>query len=388
MSALYLMHVDWGWAKQRPHFIAEQLASYVSIKVRFPLSYISKTINRSPVPANLDVKKLFRLPLSRVKFVSRVNDLTMKIQLALPALRSDIIWITHPGIYGLVKGYVSSRTILIYDCMDDALEFPGAQNDKLVRDKLSAEESELYHRSDIVFCSSSYLKQKLQDRYRADAKTIVVNNGIQLNSGALPSSPADVRDISESMSSLAELGGTKVVYIGTISEWFDFEIVIRSLETFSELSFVLVGPCEVEPPVHERLFLVPPVEHRHVSAIMRWADALVMPFQLTELIRSVNPVKVYEYMHAGKPTIILGYGETEVFSPYVHLYRTEDEFLSLMGRVASHGIGAKADAESTKRFLEESTWAVRARSMVESIRALSPLGAQVIRREPSETSSS
>ena len=32
---LYLMHIPWGWIKQRPHFFAEKLAKDVIVDVKY-----------------------------------------------------------------------------------------------------------------------------------------------------------------------------------------------------------------------------------------------------------------------------------------------------------------------------------------------------------------
>ncbi len=32
-SILYLMHIPWGWIKQRPHFIAEILSNFYSVNL-------------------------------------------------------------------------------------------------------------------------------------------------------------------------------------------------------------------------------------------------------------------------------------------------------------------------------------------------------------------
>ena len=36
---LYLMHVPWGWIKQRPHFIAENLSKYYKVNVFYKKAY-------------------------------------------------------------------------------------------------------------------------------------------------------------------------------------------------------------------------------------------------------------------------------------------------------------------------------------------------------------
>jgi hypothetical protein len=37
-----------------------------------------------------------------------------------------------------------------------------------------------------------------------------------------------------------------------------------------------------------------------------------MPFQVTDLIQSVNPVKLYEYIYSNKASISVRYDETEL----------------------------------------------------------------------------
>jgi hypothetical protein len=52
--------------------------------------------------------------------------------------------------------------------------------------------------------------------------------------------------------------------------------------------------------------------HTRVKSIMAEADILFMPFQVTDLIQSVNPVKLYEYIYSNKASISVGYDETEL----------------------------------------------------------------------------
>lgn len=366
---LYVMHVDWGWAKQRPHFIAEHLAKFVRVEVRFPPNYVRSMNSEVGAPAGLEIKAIRRLPLARFRPVLALNRRLAKLQLARSVKRASVVWLTHPGLFGLVERHLRPTSTVVYDCMDDALEFPDTRHDADRRRRMSEAEGRLAGRADVVFASSSYLKSKLETRYGGTLKVHVVNNAIELSEGRDEVVDEGVSGISTALDAVSDVAGPKVVYVGTISEWFNFDLVVASLKKVPTLNFVLVGPCEVAPPTHERLFVVSPVEHRHVFRLMAWADALVMPFRLTELIRSVNPVKVYEYIYAHKPAVVLGYGETEKFEPFVHLYRNEHEFVRLMEDLVAGALRPKVDAADARRFVQANTWKARVGEIVPRLRA-------------------
>lgn len=369
-SMLYLMHVDWGWAKQRPHFVAEGLARYYDVSVRFVQSFNRKLVSKGTEEHLAGIRRIYRFPLARFAAVRVVNALVARLQLYPKVRSSSIVWITHPNMFDLVRRSVRADTVLIYDCMDDVLEFPDTKHDPAKRQAMAQLEGALTARADVIFASSHYLKAKLRDRYAIeDDKLHVVNNGINLaprNAAQAANTAVPLRDL---LGPAADAVGKRMVYIGTISEWFDFDIVLRTLEERDDISYVVVGPCEIEPPTHPRLFLVPPVKHHEVARIMDWADALIMPFRLTELIRSVNPVKVYEYIHAGKAAVVLRYGETEMFEPYVYLYTTAQEYSQIVAQIAQGSLPDKSNRSAAERFVQGSSWTARVDALMTKIPA-------------------
>ena len=105
------------------------------------------------------------------------------------------------------------------------------------------------------------------------------------------------------------------------SEWLNIPLLIEALNLYNELTIYLVGPCDIKIPKHERLIIVGPVNHSLVFEFMKNADVLIMPFVVNELIKAVNPVKLYEYIYSCKPVISVYYAETEPFEPYIYLYQ-------------------------------------------------------------------
>ena len=122
-----------------------------------------------------------------------------------------------------------------------------------------------------------------------------------------------------------------------------------------------MGPSDTEMPRHERLQIHTQIPHSSIMNIMKKADLLVMPFVVDELVRSVNPVKVYEYVYSGTPSLIVCYGETAKFGDYVYLYKSEEEFFGYISRLISNNLPALVTDEKAIVFANENTWEKRVR---------------------------
>ena len=209
-------------------------------------------------------------------------------------------------------------------------------------------EERLCRDADIIFASSLNLKQKLMERYgRTDV--CLLNNAISLSLSNNEALPAELESSIDS-------GLKKLVYIGTISDWFDFDAVIKALEGCKNVELLLFGPKEVTIPTHERIKYCGIIEHKHVHGVMNVADALVMPFVLNELIMSVDPVKAYEYIYACKPILMPKYPESEKFENYVYLYSGAEEFKDLVSKIENGTLVLKGKEDDYKEYAMSNNW--------------------------------
>ena len=167
---LYLMHIPWGWIKQRPHFFAEYLASDNIIDVYYRKSNtVSQnkllTSEQVGIP-NMSIKGFNNIPFKKIPLFKNfsldwINAIIAYIQ--LPSVKKyDYVWITSPIIYSFLRYSLSGKKI-IYDCMDDMIEFPDIKNHPLLEKEILNNEKELLMKADIVFVSSDYLKNKVQE---------------------------------------------------------------------------------------------------------------------------------------------------------------------------------------------------------------------------------
>lgn len=365
---LYIMHVPWTWIKQRPHFFAESLNRDFDLKVIYKKALkVSKSnlVNKST--EDMSISSFFVFPFQRIPFLKKLTFLKwlnyLLIKWQLPELRKyDFVWVTSLSMYSLISNVLPSNTKLIYDCMDDELEFPSIKNNEIILREACLAEIELLNRAEIVFCSSAYLKNKISKRTGINREIVIVNNaiGIPNHSGTLRINSQQILTTLSSMDNI-------FMYVGAISSWFDFESILNVLEKEPSVNFVLLGPADIEIPVHERLHYLGTVDREDLFILMENVKGLIMPFKLNELIKSVNPVKLYEYIYMSKPIIATRYSETEFFEDFVYLYKDKDEFYNCIKGVLSGKFLPKKDNSDNRKFSLNNTWDVRYKSIVKLI---------------------
>lgn len=350
---LYFTQVPWGWIKQRPQFLAEELASYYDVDVVFFHDY--KKYPKEGM--KVGIKQLIRLPLERILAVFFINQLLAYIQLYFLRKKYDIIWLTSYKQYKYFSAH-NDHQIIIYDCMDDVLEFPGAKNKKK---SIMEQESLLFKEANYVFCSAEHLRSTLIDRY-GQRSIVVINNAV---SNTIERSPLNLPN---ALQQLLPVESLNITYIGTIAEWMDWKLLKFLVETNNNVRINLFGPIAcIVPDLPERICLHGPIDYKYVSAVMNASDILIMPFLVTELIKSVNPVKLYEYIYSGKPCLAPRYGESAPFGEYVYLYNDSTECCYLIRKIEAAGCAPKQSKDNCRLYALKNTWSQRAASIYNTI---------------------
>lgn len=355
----YLAILQWKAIKQRSQFIAEQLSQdydvdYIEFKgIRTLLGLNRDFFSFNPTySSGVKIKRIFQINEYKTQglflkyIVHKINDL---FRFSKRYKDYDCFWITHPFMYALFKDKIPASAKIVYDCMDDWPEF----DRKVMSDNLLIKiEKELILKSDVVFCTAEYLKMKILSRYNINKDILIVNNAIGMpKQMKIDIIPVKIQHIFDEISSFE----FSLVYIGTISTWFDFDLMIKILDKYPHFTLVLIGPCEIIIPKHDRIKSYGGIDRKYVFEIMSMASALVMPFIVNELIRSVNPVKLNEYIYSGRPVIVPNYEETIPFSDFVFRYDNENDFCKIVDDILDGRIKQK-DVESCKEFVKHNRW--------------------------------
>ncbi len=235
------------------------------------------------------------------RFARRSVEERIRDAIAALGLRSTALWVSEPTA---LDGLDAFAHTLVYDCVDRWTDFPGPVTDGSWRERVVRDEEALLSAADVVFCSAEGLYASKADVARG--KVSMLRNAADV-AHFTPAGRARPSDI-------ARLPGPLVGYIGAIAEWVDLELIRDAARLRPGWSFVLVGPAfsgaisgdssalallDGVPNVH----LTGPRPYHEVPAYLEAFDVAVIPFKLNGLTEDTNPIKLYEYLAAGKPVV-------------------------------------------------------------------------------------
>lgn len=248
------------------------------------------------------------------RFVNYINCWILRffvsnIRKELRIKNIDLLWVGHP--YAGDLKLESDK--LVYDCFDEHSGFRGIFQSNAVKNI----EKDLIVRSDLTIFSAQHL---------SDRKKLQANNSIVIRNGS------DYEHFYinpyESLSN-----DNSILYSGVVSDWVDIELIKYLVKNLPDFIFRFVGPVRKNWLDSIKKFsnvdIVGEVLYENLPEYYCKAAACIIPFDPTwELIKSTNPIKLYEYLASGKPTVSTRFYEVEKCSDYVSLANTHVEFRS------------------------------------------------------------
>lgn len=345
---LYIMHVDWNWIKQRPHFIAEGLSDFYDINV---IHFCSKRYllrnsdNSTSNEKNFKLLPAFRLPFYQNKAIYALNKTYMKIyfKLLIEKYDPDFIWITFPQLYDYIPSNTDCK--IIYDCMDEASGFD-FQNS--LHSKILEVEKRLVNNASIIFASSNYLCKNLNKNYGCKDKLAVIRNAF------------NGKIIDNEVNDIKKHETFKIGYVGTIGELIDFNRIKTTLDEIKNIEYHFIGPYVRDDKIeHDKIKFYGTVNHEKLYDYVKNFNCLIMPFKLNKQVKSVDPVKLYEYINYNKPIISIYYKELDYFSQFIYFYSNTKELLNLLKHMIKNNFVTKYSCSERTKFLEANSWDVR-----------------------------
>lgn len=339
MKVLYLMWIDWRWIFQRPQILAVELGKKYELTVVFPRNLINRwkgQKNKYPVRHRIIPVIPF---YQKISWLEKMMNLLIKYGLR-NITKFDVIWVGYPLFAKYIpKSYTGK---IIYDCMDNHYALA---TDKKEAEKIAELEKQLIKRADIIFATGNVLKKKIEEMPESKGKKIVlVRNGYDSNIRHKPEKAEKRKKY--------EIG-----YIGTIAEWMDYDVILRSLKDLSQINYHMIGLIAGNNKVeHPQIIYEGIVEHSELYNTVKDYSCLIMPFKVNDVVLSVDPVKLYEYISYGKCIVSVYYEEVERFRDYVYFYHSAEEYCSLMKDLAEKGFPPKYNETQQLEFLKENSW--------------------------------
>jgi glycosyltransferase involved in cell wall biosynthesis len=229
--------------------------------------------------------------------------------------RRPINWVFNPAAAVLAGSLGEDR--VIYYCVDEYTAFSGVPAESLIE-----LERGLLRTADLVVVSAERL---LKSKGPYNPRTVLVRHGVDFDhfrTALDPATavPAEVRNLPKPV----------IGYFGLMSpDWVDVSVLEATAKRFSGGSLVLVGKVAMDlgplaklPNVH----VLGRKPYESLPAYCKGFDAAVIPFPVSEVTLSANPLKAREYLAAGLPVVSTPIPEVEVLG-LCGIGRTPAEFV-------------------------------------------------------------
>ena len=352
--------IDWHFRHQRPQQIAQALAAEGDRVFYISSNLIeAKAAGFSVEPLDKE-GRLFQIHLCvntpTIIYHHAPSDQVRKEllgsmgELLLWANAGQIINIVqHPFWSPIAQRIPNSQ--LVYDCMDHHEGFENTGKEVI------ALEHELFRVADLTITTSGFLDD-IVAKYTPHRE--IIRNAGEFEYFA--KTPLNI---------YRDPQGRKIIgYYGAIAEWFDIELIRQLSERFSDCLLLLVGAdtvnAESQLSTQKNIIFTGEVAYKDLTHYLYAFDVCLLPFKVIPLILATNPVKIYEYLGAGKPVVAVDVPEIKQFGDLVRVGRDHSHFIEQVGSVLSEPVTDKNIA-ARKAFAEQQTWHHRARDLARAV---------------------
>jgi len=364
LQIVYIGLVDWDHIRERSQHLALELSRYHKVLYVWQASPVASLWYRLPLPPrylvineNLRILRPWVLPFHKYSPIMAINQRLMlrAIRSHLPPEEVDVLWLSHPWDYGYCQRL--KAPLICYDCMDNIPLLWPAPN-------LTSLEERLLQRADLVFVTSRSLQRRALE---LAFQVILVPNAVEFSH--FTRAATEPLPIPED---LAGIPRPRIGFYGTFGHWIDLELIEHLASACSHWSYVFIGLFEVPKSDLETLRRLCNVhflgvrDYYDLPAYLQHIDVWWLPFCRNEMTIDVDPLKVYEYLAAGKPVVATRLPEIEKFAPFAELAEGEDEFKAKIEAFLNRA-DSEEHVQARIAFAAQNTWEERGRRIVEAI---------------------
>jgi len=289
---------------------------------------VQKNVFVVPTPSKLPhgLKRIPRGLLRMSNFlVTGINDqiLVRHIWRVMKRLevQQPILWFYDPLSHNLAGKF--GEKLSCYHHYDEIAEFaPNAR----IKDLVQEIDNKMTACVDVVFASSSVQAERLK---KVNPNTYFLPNAVDFDMfnravrGDLPV-PSDISSLRRPI----------IGFAGWMGYHIDIPLLQLVAKTFPECSLVLIGPDQLPAGVEKEqlqsntnVFFLGQKKMAELPSYLQVFDVALMPWLLTGHMRYAYPLKLHEYLSAGKAPVATALPELRPFSSVVRIAETHAKFI-------------------------------------------------------------
>jgi teichuronic acid biosynthesis glycosyltransferase TuaH len=201
------------------------------------------------------------------------------------------------------------------------------------------------------------ISETVLERLAPSGRGIVVPNGLEPAEWERPAPPPGW---------FADSPGPRLLYVGSLDDRLDVEVLERLARELPAATIALVGPLldrqHLAPLARfENVVVHAPVGRDELTRLVAGADACLLPHVRSSLTEGMSPLKLYEYLAAGRPVASVDLPPVRGVDPRVILAEPEAFTVAVQRALA---LGPAPESER-RRFVAANSWARRHEAVIE-----------------------
>jgi glycosyltransferase involved in cell wall biosynthesis/tRNA A-37 threonylcarbamoyl transferase component Bud32 len=358
--------IDWHYRFQRPQQISTRLALH-GHRVFYLRTYFLEGTKPACQPIRSDISLIdVQLGLLNNKNIvaDQLDESSKRILLdQFDFLRHDLniskaicfvdlpFW--GPLVLELQKIYGWK---IIYNSMD---QLGGFSN---VTPYMLEPEDDIIKKGDLILATSHLL---YNEKSRLNPNCLLVPNGTDFDH--FNYSPEILPD------ELIDMKKPIIGYYGAMSDWLDTELIHTLASVRPNWNFILIGRIEsadVSRLKHmSNVFLLGEKPYELLPGYLQHFDTCIIPFKKIQLTEATNPVKLFEFLSAGKSIVATDLDELRYYQEYVRLASSVSEWLAAIELALDDYLPVQI--EKRLSFARQNTWNERILLIEDAIQSIS-----------------
>ncbi len=329
--------IDYSYMKQRPQHFADEFAK----KDYF---VIYATLNHKT---------------DKVDYFQQINENLILINESLlyylshAFFREDVIfYCMWPNNNRYAK--IIQHAYLIYDYMDE-LDLLESNHEELIH-----QHNVLLEKANLITVSAQKLYDSIDENYRE--KILLLPNAVDEE---FLTSIETTKTIPNEIKLIRNNYKRIIGYYGAIAPWVDFELIEYLLKQNKSDFYLFIGPVfDTSEKVayllnnYENILFIKEMPRENIISYLKIFDKCIIPFIKNNITDSVSPVKVYEYLAAGKDVVSTNILECEKIE-YIDVASNKEEFSKNLQ------LSSKQKKSIIKDYVLENLWSKRVEKILE-----------------------
>lgn len=248
---------------------------------------------------------------------TRVYQKIKKIT-SLLSFQNIILWSYFPMFVGY---FDLDSKLKIFDAVDNWIEH---ENFKNYKKRLQENYKIIDKKADLIFTVSKDLFKLFPNNKGVHW----IPNGVDVDkfNPAKSGAKFKIKD-----KKFKDIQGPIIGYVGIIQNRVDMDLIKYLATQNSDKSIVLIGMVWPDANVDiirglKNVYLLGHKSYQELPGFIHQFDVAIIPHKINKFTRSMNPLKLYEYLACGKPVVTTPISGIEKFASLVEVGKTHEEF--------------------------------------------------------------